>query len=126
MNLSEKQKAMMGAYGIPDYMHGALIRYYENGLPPGDFLTALLNNDLRETFARADDTNTYAVRGYVMWLYNEAPGGSWGYPNAVNDWTARFSEIEDKSEHMECPHCKEITLPSIGGECESCGHTTLF
>ena len=90
MKLSLQQISKMAEYGIPDYMHGALIRFYENGIPPGDFLTAVINNDLRETFGRADNTNTYCIRSYIIWLYNEAPSGSWGYPNAVEDWCNSF------------------------------------
>ena len=33
--LTEKQKLKMDEYGIPEYMHGGIIRYYENGISPG-------------------------------------------------------------------------------------------
>lgn len=94
MKLSERQNAKMFEHGIPEYMHGAIRRYYENGIPPGDFLTALLNNNLKETYARADDTNVRAIKGYVMWFYNEAPAGSWGYDGAVKSWIERFQETK--------------------------------
>ena len=90
MKLSEEQKTAMFKHGIPDYMHGAIIRYYENGIEPGSFLTALINNDLKETFGRADDVNRDCIRSYIMWFYNEAPGGSWGYEDAANKWIASF------------------------------------
>ena len=32
-----------------DYMVDAMRDYLEKGIPPGDFLTALLSNDLMET-----------------------------------------------------------------------------
>jgi hypothetical protein len=86
MKLSEHQKAKMDEYGIPGYMQGGLVRYYENGIPPGSFLTAVLKNDLMEAFNAADSNNQKAMRSYVMWLYNAAPMGSFGSPEAVTRW----------------------------------------
>lgn len=96
MKLSEQQKANLIARGIPDYMHGGIIRYYENGIPPGGFLSAVINNDLQGAFGRADDTNSRCIRNYIMWFYNDAPAGTWGYPNAVEDWCERFQEEQTK------------------------------
>ena len=90
MKLSDKQKLKMSEYGIPEYMHGAIIRYYENGIEPGDFLTAVINNDLTEAIGRADDTNVNALKAYIMWFYNQVPRGSWGRPHAVSDWLEAF------------------------------------
>lgn len=74
---------------LPAYMQGGMLRYIENGFEPGSFLTALLSNDLRETFARADDLNATAVRTYVQYLYSYAPQGCWGSPDCVNAWLAK-------------------------------------
>lgn len=68
------------------YMADAMRNYFEHGIPPGSFSRALLSNDLRETFARADDSNSRCVRAWVQWLYNHAPAGSWGSPEKVADW----------------------------------------
>ena len=46
---------------IPEHMWGAIVRYYENGIPPGGFLEAVINNDLREACARADEINRRRV-----------------------------------------------------------------
>lgn len=86
MQLQQYQKDALITEDIPGYMHSAIIDYYEKGYQPGGFLTALINNDLRETFARADDTNIRHIRNYIMWFYNFAPGGTWGYPDAVETW----------------------------------------
>ena len=92
MKLTDEQKSAMFDCGIPHYMHGAIIRYYENGIAPGSFLEALINNDLKETFGRADDTNIKRIRSYIMWFYNEAPAGSWGYDGAVDKWIESFKD----------------------------------
>ena len=42
---------------IPDHMHGAVIRYVEDGIEPGGFLEAVLCNDLKGAVMRADAIN---------------------------------------------------------------------
>ena len=79
----------LAASGIPSHMHGAVTRYFENGIPPGNFLTAVLNNDLKEACSRADDMNQAALFEYVKFFYNNVPAGSWGHENAVENWIAK-------------------------------------
>ena len=86
MKLTNEQKEAMGKYGIPAEMHGGIVRYFENGIAPGSFLCAVIDNDLREAVARADDTNLYLLRNYMQWFYNHAPSSSWGYPGAADEW----------------------------------------
>jgi len=74
---------------IPAYMHAGLKRYIDHGIPPGHFLTAVLTNDLRGAFERADEANSAAVRDYIVYLYNCAPIGSWGSPEAYARWVKR-------------------------------------
>lgn len=80
--------------GIPDYMQGALKRWIEDGKAPGHFLSALLNNNLKETFARADDVNAAHVRNYIRYLYNYAPSDCWGSPAKVQAWKGLNNELE--------------------------------
>ena len=80
----EKIKAL-----LPPHMHGGVFRYFEEGVPPGDFLRAVLENDLVGAFMRADDKNTYHMRAWAEFLYMYAPGrpnGGWGSPEAVDRW----------------------------------------
>lgn len=81
-----------GSYLIPGHMVGAVKRYIINGIPPGSFLTAVLCNDLREAYARADDENAASMMGWVQFLYNYAPYGCWGSPEIYSDWLARAQE----------------------------------
>lgn len=74
--------------GIPEYMQGGVERYILHGIPPGHFLSAILDNDLREACQRADMTNRVRIWEYVAFLYNYAPLGCWGYAGAVDDWCA--------------------------------------
>jgi hypothetical protein len=45
---------------------------WEIGYPGGSFVQAIVNNDLMETFGRADDINVKCIRFYVSLLYNQS------------------------------------------------------
>lgn len=74
---------------IPEHMHGAVSRYVMHGISPGQFLTAVLSNDLMEAFGRADDDNAAAMHGWVRFLYNYMPSQSKGSPEAFRAWINR-------------------------------------
>ena len=86
MKLTDKQKLKMDEYGIPERMHGAIIRYYERGIPPGDFLSAVIDNDLFRAVAYGDSENIHTLRSYVLWFFNQAPGGTAGFKGATKKW----------------------------------------
>lgn len=63
---------------IPSHMREGMRNYIEHGIPPGDFLRAVLENDLASAFERADSINSGRIRDYVVFLYNHAPSECWG------------------------------------------------
>lgn len=60
--------------------------YIENRIEPGSFLCALMENDLKEACARADDVNRHMLFEIVNWFYNEAPSTCWGSREKVKRW----------------------------------------
>jgi hypothetical protein len=74
--------------GVPEHLHDGLIRYVLHHVAVGHFLTAVLSNDLRESFARADETSGPALGKIVAWLYWNAPSPAWGSRAAVKAWLA--------------------------------------
>ena len=56
----------------------ALERYVEHGIPPGDFLQAVLSNDLVDAVQRADANNQRALLALVQYVYNEVPSDCYG------------------------------------------------
>ena len=96
MKLQKAKIAKMAEYGIPERMQGAIIRYYERGLPPGDFLAAVIQNDLKEAVGRADDENVRLLKEYVMWFYNWAPAGSWGSLRNYVDWLEQDFDVPEE------------------------------
>jgi hypothetical protein len=73
---------------IPERMMDGLQRYIEHHCPVGDFLTAVLSNDLSEAVGRADDENLSNLPAYIGFLYNEAPAQCHGSPERVKAWLA--------------------------------------
>ena len=71
---------------IPEHMVDSVKRYLEAGIKPGDFLTAVLENNLTESFARADSINQTHMLDWVKFLYNELPMSCWGSQEKVKNW----------------------------------------
>lgn len=77
-------------FSIPDHMLRAIQRYIERGLPPGHFLAAVIDNNLREAISRADDENMNNLPAYVAYFYNKAPSACWGSSQKREAWVARL------------------------------------
>jgi hypothetical protein len=71
---------------LPFHMQDGARLYVERGIPGGSFMDAVLSNNLVRAYAKADATNTAAMRDWAMWLYNDAPSGCHGSPEKVADW----------------------------------------
>jgi hypothetical protein len=80
------EESIRGAAGIPPTTLEGILGYVTERRPPGHFLQAVLENNLREAFARADDSNAAAMRAIVGFLYNEVPSFVWGSPEKVSSW----------------------------------------
>ena len=74
---------------IPYRMREAIQYYIVHYIPPGDFLTAVICNDLREACGRADDENRHLLFEYVKFFYQHAPHQCWGSPEKFRDWLGR-------------------------------------
>jgi hypothetical protein len=63
-----------------------LDRYINEHILPGDFLQAVIRNDLAQATGRADETNLRVLPAFVAFFYNEAPSGCWGSRQALQRW----------------------------------------
>jgi hypothetical protein len=81
-----------GLHLLPDHMHEAITWWIEKGEPRpefmGDFMHALLMNDLMEAFARADHINIAAMHAWAMFLHNYAPLECFGSLEKMEAWWA--------------------------------------
>lgn len=74
---------------IPDATMATLRRYIDHHIPTGDFLRAVLCNDLKGAIVHADASNVIALPAIVRWLLEEAPPLSWGSPGMVRSWESQ-------------------------------------
>ena len=63
-----------------------LDRYVRDRIPTGDFLYSVLTNNLRESFAFADEENMRDLKEIVEYCYRKIPGVCWGSPEMVRLW----------------------------------------
>ena len=60
--------------------------YVSDHIKPGGFLRAVLENNLADSFGRADDINRNNLFDIVSYVYNKIPMGCWGSREKVNKW----------------------------------------
>lgn len=92
------------AYYIPGRMMDGIDLYVNEGVKPGGFLQAVICNDLKEAFGRADDENFHNIPAYINYFYNDAPAACWGSKEAMKAWvkahTKRRSDDAKNSEKV--------------------------
>ena len=71
---------------VPRHLRDGLLRYINDGIRPGGFLCAVLENDLTEALARADPESLEALPHLSAWLYNMAPSRCYGSPQRMAAW----------------------------------------
>ncbi len=72
----------------PEIVREGIDAWVANAAPPGGFLQAVLLNDLKESFARADCTNGQAMCHIIAYLYWKAPAICWGSVKNIGEWAA--------------------------------------
>lgn len=58
---------------IPVHLRDSITRYVEYKIQPGGFMTAVLNNDLKNAILRADAASRSALYLIVLWFANHRP-----------------------------------------------------
>lgn len=80
---------------VPAHTLAALDRYVRDHRPTGDFVAAVLANDLLEAVGRADWENEAALVAIVRYLQACAPILCWGSRAAVQAWIAYGAQVRD-------------------------------
>ena len=73
-------------FNLPERMFLALCRYVVDGVRPGDFLQAVLANDLRSAVGCADDENTGHLANWSRVVYQHVPSNANGSHKIVQAW----------------------------------------
>jgi len=71
---------------LPAHMVEGAQAYIEERRAVGQFLTAVICNDLFEAFARADGINIAYMHDWIKFFYNEAPSPCYGSPAKMKLW----------------------------------------
>ena len=66
--------------------------YVEKGWEPGDFVRAVLMNDLKMAYAAADMNNKPVLEDIIKYCYNEIPSNCWGNAQKVYEWIKKKEE----------------------------------
>ena len=74
---------------LPEHMRSGAKYYIEQGILPGGFLTAVLENNLSEAAMRADGTNVKRLPDFAGWMMWDIPFTAWGSKQKVKDWIAQ-------------------------------------
>ena len=82
------------SFYIPDRMMPGIRRYVEEGVCPGRFLTAIIQNDLSEACGQADDENMENLPAYAAYFYNETPSSCWGSKKKMDAWIKQMKGKE--------------------------------
>jgi len=75
--------------------------YIVQGIPPGDFLEAVLANDLMEAVGRADCNNLAVLPHIVAWVYIHVPRVATGSFENVRAWLTTMAEKRTASKATE-------------------------
>jgi len=105
----ERQRQEAEDRQVPEIVKESLDLYAKDGIPTGDFLRAVLENNLMESFGRADRTNRHCMFAILSYVYNHIPLACHGSPEKVDAW------IEKKGKEREE---KRKAANDKGGEIE--------
>lgn len=77
---------------VPPHDWGGIIHYINYGIDPGGFLSAVICNDLKGAFGKADSINSENLKHIVTWFYNYAPSECWGSREKFESWVGIYSD----------------------------------
>jgi hypothetical protein len=80
----EVQRSLLGM--VPEHLHNGIARYVSEGRPTGDFLRAVLENDLAAAAQRADMINRPRLVEIALFVTWHVPSTCWGSPEIVRAW----------------------------------------
>lgn len=71
---------------VPDHLHDGIVAYIVDGIIPGGFFTAVVCNDLRGAFERADQISINYMKAILTYMYCYAPSTCWGSVERMVKW----------------------------------------
>jgi hypothetical protein len=87
--LRAQHEAVFGEAACPQWVKDSCKRFVEQGIPTGDFMRAVLANDLMGAFGRADIETAKCMAAIVGYVYTNVPMSIIGSYAAVDLWVSR-------------------------------------
>ncbi len=73
---------------VPEHLRPGIAMYLDDGIVPGDFLQAVICNDLKEAAFRADQTNYPRLGDLAKFFYWHTPYACQGSQSKMMDWAS--------------------------------------
>lgn len=80
-------------YTIPAEDLIEALDYVELGKPPGNFLEAVIKNNLTEAVFRSDARQLALLPAWLMFFYWEPPAPCWGSAERMKEWSQSMHEM---------------------------------
>ncbi len=80
------------SFYIPEGIMEEIRLYVEDGVKPGSFLSAIIQNDLSDACGRADDKNLHNLPAFVAYFWGETPACCWGSSEHMERWMKKKKE----------------------------------
>jgi len=72
---------------VPEHIREGIALYVEHGRIPGDFLCAVISNDLFQALGRADHINRHALHEISAFIYTYTPSACFGSEKKMTAWS---------------------------------------
>ena len=83
---------------LPERMRSAARMYIEDGIDPGSFMQAVLENDFVVAVQKADTYNRAYLDAFAQLVYWEIPSAAWGSKTVVREWISSGGTNGQKEE----------------------------
>lgn len=103
--------AAMADAKVPRHLREGLTRYFAHHVKAGDFLMAVLENDLTRAVFRADDESLAGLLHLMRFLHNDTPFDAWGSRERVTQWLAAKAPGETNIVRTFNPEAGERIVP---------------
>ena len=82
---------------IPDGVLCAIKRYVEHGVEPGSFTRAVLENNLVQSFNKADEESYRKLKDICKYIYLCMPAEIWGSKERVDNYIKLHAEQRSRT-----------------------------
>lgn len=74
---------------LPEILRLGVKRYVERGVLPGDFLRAVIQNNLQDAVCHAGPEILPLLKDIVLFFHWEVPGPCWKSEKAMTEWQTK-------------------------------------